>query len=49
MGAELQKIGQNDRGVIDLDKQLSPDGTYRYAEFDPRQTEKPEGFTKDLM
>ena len=43
-------MGAETSTQIDLDDtpRIS-EGTFVYADFDPRQTEKPMGYTKDLM
>ena len=49
MGAKASKIGQNDEGLIDFNKQIDAAGNFFYGAFDPRQVEKPVGYSLDLM
>ncbi len=50
MGSILSQEAKEDFFPIQLDKnRIAKDGTYLYGEFDSRQPNKPDGFTKDFM
>jgi len=50
MGSIFSQQAKEDFFPIQLDKnRVAKDGTYIYGQFDSRQADKPDCFTKDFM